>query len=160
MGENTANSDDRVLLDTARWRLSILWFIWAFVIFAVVVLQSIFGRYGEQVQEAWSWFIPTVVPTLSLMIGVIGEAAMQNQKDVRSVKRNFFKLAFWISAGYLLILSLTILLQPFAPVGAIELYVRSNYWLAPMQGIVAGALGLLFTSQQRGVGSKTTKLAT
>jgi hypothetical protein len=108
------------------------------------------GKFGEQVQEAWSWFIPTVVPTLSLMVGVIGEAAMQSQKDVRSVKRNFYVMAFWISVGYLLILSLTILLQPFAPGGAIELYVRSNYWLGPMQGIVAGALGLLFTSQQRG----------
>lgn len=141
--------NDRMLLTDARWGLARIWFLWGFLIFGVIVVQSILGKYGSQVQEAWSWFIPTIVPTLALMIGVIGAAAMLSEDDVRTVKRNFYVMTLWISVAYLLTLSITILLEPFAPMGPIPLYLLSNYWLGPMQGIVGGAIGLLFTSQQR-----------
>jgi hypothetical protein len=140
--------NERVLLDKARWGLAALWFIWAFLLILVMVVQSILGKYGEQAHDAWSWFIPTFVPTLLLMIGVLGEGALVNQPDIRTVKKNFYYLTFGISGGYLFILSLTILMEPFAPQGAIALYLLSNFWLGPLQGIAGGAIGLLFTSQQ------------
>ena len=145
----TNPADGRILLDEARWGLAKVWFPWAFALFALIVVQSIIGRYGSRVQEAWSWFLPTVLPTLSLMVGVLGAGAMQEQDDARKVRGNFFAMARWMSVGYLAVLSLTILLQPFSSTGVIESYMLSNYWLAPLQGIVGGAIGLLFTSQQR-----------
>jgi hypothetical protein len=145
--------NDRINLTDARWGLAKIWFVWGFLIFGIMIVQSILGKYGSQdtsqVQEAWSWFIPTIVPTLSLMIGVIGAAALLSDEDIRTVKKTFYVTALWISVAYLLTLSITILLQPFAPMDPIPLYTLSNYWLSPMQGIVGGAIGLLFTSQQR-----------
>jgi hypothetical protein len=142
--------DNRERLETARNGLARLWFIWGFVILLVVIVQSILGYYGEQLREAWSWFIPTIVPTCSLMLGVLGESAMRNEDDdLRTVKRTFYQLTRWISCGYLLILSLTICLAPFAPVNAVQLYTLSNYWLAPMQGIVGATIGVLVVSQQQ-----------
>lgn len=139
---------DRILLAEARWGLSKIWFSWGGMLFLIIVVQSIFGRYGEQVKEAWSWFIPTIIPTLSLMMGVLGAEAMLSGDDVRNVKKNFYVITWWLSLGYLLILSITILLEPFAPMNAIELYLLSNFWLSPLQGIVGGAIALLFTSQR------------
>ncbi|QDU09436.1 hypothetical protein [Gimesia aquarii] len=140
---------DRILLAEARWGLSKIWFFWGGMLFTIIVVQSIFGRYGEQVKEAWSWFIPTIIPTLSLMMGVLGAEAMLSGDDVRNVKKNFYIITWWLSFGYLLILSITILLEPFAPMNVIELYLLSNFWLSPLQGIVGGGIALLFTSQRK-----------
>ncbi|QDT27375.1 hypothetical protein Enr10x_26920 [Gimesia panareensis] len=141
--------NDRILLSEARWGLSKIWFIWGGMLFLIIVIQSIFGRYGEQVKEAWSWFIPTIVPTLSLMMGVLGAEAMLSNDDVRNVKKNFYIITWWLSFGYLLVLSVTILLEPFAPMKTIDLYLLSNFWLSPFQGIVGGGVALLFTSQRK-----------
>jgi general stress protein CsbA len=139
--------EERVPLERARNQLVFVWLIGGGVLFAVLVVQSILGRYGTKVQDAWSWFIPTIVPTISLMIGVLGSAALGND-DQRSVRRTFFGITWWLSVAYLAVLALTVVLQPFSPLEAIQLYQLSNYWLTPIQGVVSAAIGFLFTSQR------------
>ena len=119
------------------------------MLFAVLVVQSILDKYHQDLQKAWSWFIPTVVPTLSLMLSVLGAGALGGQ-DARQVRVDFFRLAWWLSLAYLLVLTGTILLQPFSPLAPIELFTASNYWLTPMQGLVVAAIGVLFTINERG----------
>ncbi len=51
-------------------RLATLWFIGAGTLFTVVLIQTIMGHYGDKIDEVWGWFLPTVMPTLSLVIGV------------------------------------------------------------------------------------------
>lgn len=128
-----------------RERLSRLWFIGAGIPFILLVIQSILGHYGGDAQKAWSWFIPTVVPTLGLMVGVIGAAALKPTDD-RVVQQGFSTMMWSLSLGYLSILSITILLEPFSPTRGVELLSLSNYWLAPIQGLVVAGLGYLFTS--------------
>ena len=137
MGDGRA-TDSRLPLEQARTKLATLWFVGAGSLFALLVVQSILGRYGKQVQQAWSWFIPTTVPTLSLMLGVLGSAALGSQ-DRRSVRRTFYDIAWWLSLFYLVILGATIVLQPLGPMDALELYQLSNYWLGPIQGLVVAA---------------------
>jgi hypothetical protein len=139
--------DERVPLEQARSQLVFVWLIGGGVLFAVLVIQSILGRYGVHIQEAWSWFIPTIVPTISLMIGVLGSAALGSD-DRRSVRRTFFVITWWLSVAYLMVLGLTVVLQPFSPLEAIQLYQVSNYWLTPIQGVVTAAIGFLFASQR------------
>jgi cytochrome bd-type quinol oxidase subunit 2 len=136
-------------LEDARVRLTTIWLIGAGLIFGILTVQSIEGRYGAQLQQAWAWFIPTVLPTLSLMCGVIGASAL-GTKDPRQVRPDYFKIARWLSICYLVVLALTILLEPFSPMDPIQLFTASNYWLTPLQGLVVGATGILFTANEKG----------
>ena len=145
--EKTAMPDTVPIVD-ARMQLSRLWFLWAFFLSTVLILQSILGHFTDQVKEVWSWYIPTIVPTLSLMIGVLGASALGTEEESRIVRRGFFNITYWISAGYLLILTVTVILEPLTPMKTIELYLTSNYWLSPFQSLSGTTIALLFTSQK------------
>ena len=151
MSPAPAEEAQRMGLTEARTKLAGLWLAGSGLLFAVLVLQSIGGKFhkNQELQKAWSWFIPTVVPTLALMLSVLGAGALAGQ-DARQVRADFFRLAWWLSLAYLLVLAGTLVLQPFSPMDAIELFTASNYWLTPMQGLVVAATGVLFTTNEKG----------
>jgi len=55
-----------------------------------------------------------------------------------------FRLSFTLSAVYLFVVALTVLLQPFAEATPFEIMKASNLWLGPFQGLVSAALGAFF----------------
>ncbi len=138
-------------LDTVRTRLAILWGIFASVIFVVLVLQSLMDRYKDKTQEVWGWLLPTIMPTLTLIITVLSYTALDPLASRAVVRKTFYRLAAGMSAFYLLLVLLTILMQPFTGADA-ELAAQqmrtSNLWLGPLQGLVAAALGVLFVSKR------------
>jgi hypothetical protein len=133
-------------LSEARDRLTRTWLIGTALPAVILVTQSILGKYGDNVRDVWSWFLPFIVPTIGLMIGVLGGAAFGGREN-RRVRRSFYEIALWISVAYLVMLSMTIFLEPFSPTGGMALFSMSSYWLTPFQGLVIGALGYLFTSE-------------
>jgi hypothetical protein len=136
-------------LEECRSTLLLIWMIGGGIIFVVLIVQSILGRYGSNLQAVWSWFIPTVVPTTSLMLGVLGAGALSGRSiKPQEVRAFFFQISRALSMFYLVALALTIALEPFSPVPAIDLYTMSNYWLGPIQGLVVAAIGVLFVSKQ------------
>lgn len=142
----------KMTLSVCRRRLAILWLGGAGVVFVLLFLQSVLGRYGENVAKAWGWFLPTVMPTLSLIIGVLAIAATRKAAGDKEVDRFFYRLAFGLSAFYLLLVALTLLLQPFLPFAPLELMQQSNLWLGPLQGLVSAALGIFFVKGEQGGG--------
>ena len=148
---------DRIPLDTARNNLTVVWFVGAALSFILLAAQSILGKFETSLQEVWGWYTPTVFPTSALILGVIGATALQPGYDKRVVRTFFFKLSRALSAFYLLILLLTMLLAPFSPLQGMELFTVSNYWLSPIQSLVVAAITVLFTSHERGgTASKTS----
>ena len=137
-------------LEKARNRIAAVWFFGAFFPFIILVIQSIRGCYGDSVQKVWSWFVPTISPTLALILGVMGAMALSTNTDKRVVKGFFLQLSIGLSVVYLLVLTLTIVLEPASPVHGIELYQMSNYWLSPIQGLAVATITVLFTSQEKG----------
>jgi len=131
-----------------RRRLAILWF--GFVLFIVLVLQSVFGRFGDWVEDAWSWFLPSIMPTLSLIVGVLVLDVTSGRDAEKKVDSFFFWLAFLLSAVYLVLVATTLFLQPFTGVPLRGLMKLSNLWLGPLQGLVAAALGAFFVKGERG----------
>jgi hypothetical protein len=125
-------------------RLAALWFIGAGAIFFLVFLQTIFGRYGEKTNEVWGWILPTVMPTLSLAIGVVVIDAIGRSVRVPRIDSFLFWLTCGLSTAYLLAVLLLFLLQPFTIVPPLQLMQQSNFWLAPFQGLVAAAMGAFF----------------
>jgi hypothetical protein len=129
---------------TCKKRLATLWFISAGLIFLIFLLQTIGGRHGDNPEEAWGWLLPTLMPTLSLMVGVFVLDALGKGAKIKQVDQFLYRLAFSLSAAYLGVVSITILAGPFAAMGATALMTQSNLWLGPFQGLVSAALGAFF----------------
>jgi hypothetical protein len=145
---NDSQSNGRVDLDRARAMIAKIWFGGSGLCFALVMFQSITGRFAGIAQEIWAWFTPTVVPTLGLIIGVLASTALEDDSG-RTVKRFFYHAAVGLSLVYLIILLLTMLLEPIAGTHNMDYYHFSNFWLAPVQGLVVAALGALFNSRKK-----------
>jgi hypothetical protein len=140
---------NQISTEVCRRRLAILWFTTGLVLFIVLVLQSVFDRFGDRVEDAWSWFLPTIVPTLSLIVGVLVLDVTSGRDTEKKVDLFFFWLAFLLSAVYLALVAMTLFLQPFTGVPLLDLMKRSNLWLGPLQGLVTAALGAFFVKGER-----------
>ena len=154
-------------LTKSKWMFASIWLGGAGLVFLILVVQSLVGRYGSQSEAAWAWYLPTVMPTLSLIIGVLATdfrvAATANAAAAASSNatatiatdakilpvsaRGLLWLGVGLSVFYLLLVAVTILAQPFLQdVSPIELMHRSNLWLGPLQGLTAGVLAAFFRS--------------
>jgi len=129
-----------------RLRLAKIWFIGSGIPFFLMVIQSVLGKYEPKTQEAWSWFIPLVFPTLTLMISVMGSEALGKNKK-KQVRAGFAQITCYLSVAYLAVLSIVIFLEPLSTAEPFKVFSMSNFFLAPIQALVVGALGYLFTME-------------
>jgi hypothetical protein len=142
-------------IDTVQDRLAGVWFIGAGISCAILVIQSLLGKYHESVHDIWGWFVTTVAPTLGLILGVIGARALipaaGQTGSEQPVNHSFLSVAFWLSLSYLALLLITILFEPFSPepFKGLKLYNLANYWLGPIQGLVVAAVTVLFNSKHQ-----------
>src|SRR3546814_20985559 len=56
---------------SSKWMLAAIWLVGAGGVFRLLVAQSLLGRYEPATHEVWGWFLPTVMQTLSLIVGVL-----------------------------------------------------------------------------------------
>lgn len=153
-------------LETARWRLALLWFPGSGLIFLILIAQSLGGAYGSELQRAWGWALPNFLPTLALMISVFAADAMRAPGETDAVvRRNFAFLALALSAFYLLVLFVSVAGQViFMSYNSTDELVErrltlleiSNYWLAPLQSLVVAAIGTLFFLKEENKSSDQT----
>lgn len=138
-----------VSINSCKKRLAILWFSFGLVLFVLLILQSAFGKFGPKVEEAWAWFLPTLMPTLSLIVGVLVLEMVSSKPKDKQIDPFLFRLIFSLSAIYLVLVALIPLMQPFTETTTVELMKRSNLWLGPLQGVVTAALGAFFIKGAR-----------
>jgi hypothetical protein len=138
----------QVLMVNARKKLSVIWFSIGGILFLILFIQTMTnpGLYKD-ISEAWSWFLPNVVPTLSLMIGVFIAEAMSTGELTQSVNSFIYRLSLVLSIVYLLAIAIVILYIPVSGQNPHELMKNSNLALGPLQGIVSGVLVLFFTKK-------------
>lgn len=141
------------MISTRRSRklIASLWLAASLLLFIILAVQSLRGVYNSQADEAWGWLLPAVMPTLSLIVGVLVADATTERRTDKNVEVFFFVLAGGLSAIYLVLVALVLLLQPYSEISRVDLMRRSSIWLGPLQGLVAGALGVFFVrDNQRG----------
>jgi hypothetical protein len=141
-----------VPLDRVRSKLASLWLIGGALIFSLMVACSLLGAYGENVQDAWGWLLPTLLPTLAMILSVLGYSALSPTLSKINVRRDFYRIALFLSVFYLGLILFTLLIQPFRSVTVAQQLAQmrmSNLWLGPIQGLVSSALGVLFISKQK-----------
>ena len=144
-------STELIPLDLVRGRLALVWLIGSGVAVILIVFQSLLGRFGDAAQEAWGWLLPTIMPTLTMITTALGYTALEPLRANAVVRRDFFRLALWLSIIYLVLVVMTVLIGPIAAddgPGMIKLMHTSNLWLGPFQGLVASAIGVLFVTKQ------------
>lgn len=133
----------------AKQRLGIIWLTGAGVLFALVFAQTLLGKYGDHAEDAWAWLMPAIMPTASLIVGVlVSDLAGAARKPVY-VSRFVFKLSAGLSVLYLSALLVTLLAMPLSELKPMELLTTANLGLAPLQGLVTAALGAFFVSKQK-----------
>lgn len=132
----------------AKRRLAVIWFGGAGSFLLVVIIQSILGKYADKTDEAIAWLLPTILPTLTLIIAVLGADAAGFTKTPKHVDVFFYRMTASLSAAYLFVVTLTVVLAPFSTTGPLELMRMSNLWLGPIQGLVGGALGVFFIRKE------------
>lgn len=136
----------RVPVSNCQRILAGVWFGGAGLAFVVLLVQTLRGVYGGQTQRAWGWFLPTVLPTLSLIAGVVASDALASAKET-TVSSLVYNLSLWLSVFYVLLVLTTFVVQPFSstPIAVME---TSHLWLGPVQGLVGSVLGVFFVSRK------------
>jgi hypothetical protein len=143
-----AISENRISMDKSQKHLAILWFIGGGFLFFLLLLQTMRGVYGDKAGEAWSWLLPTFMPTLLLIVGaLVNKARLQNLKDT-TVDRFMYIISFCLSIAYFIAVILTFVLSQFSAQSPLTQLKLSNLYLTPMQGVVTLALGAFFVSQK------------
>jgi hypothetical protein len=133
-------------MQIARKRLALLWFAGAGVCFIVLLFISFFARIVE-VDGLWGWFLPAVVPNLSLIIGVLVYTQRQQIQPEMHVDAFLYRLTLGLSLLYVLLLLLPLLFFPLTGKSLPELLDISRLWLAAVQALTTGAMGAFFVRQ-------------
>ncbi|MDP3583849.1 MAG: hypothetical protein Q8R61_01890 [Thiobacillus sp.] len=133
-------------MQVARKRLALLWFVGAGICFAVLLFISFFARKVDLV-GLWDWFLPAMVPNLSLIIGVLVYTQRhQEQADIQ-VDCFLYRLTLGLSLLYIFLLLLPLLFFPLTGKTLPELLDISRLWLAAVQGLATGVMGAFFVRQ-------------
>jgi hypothetical protein len=134
-----------ISVHVCRQRLATVWFIGAGLIVALQVAQTIAGRFGDHVDQAWGWLLPNVMPTSTLIVAVLVQEALgENPRASQAVDVFLYRLTLGLCAAYLLLLLVTMLAQPLSSTPIISMMEKSNLWLGPVQGLATAALGAFF----------------
>ncbi len=139
---------NRLPLVWCQRRLALVWLVGAAVLVLLMIAQSMGNKFGTATSQAWDWVLPTTVPTLSLIVGAFAATARQPLQQA-TVDAFSYRLSFWLSVFYLLLVAAVPLAQPLTGRSPLELMQLSKLWLGAIQGIVGISLGVYFVSGGR-----------
>ncbi|ARV63396.1 hypothetical protein BZZ01_32875 (plasmid) [Nostocales cyanobacterium HT-58-2] len=135
------------LLYCQRWLL-LTWLVGSIPAVLFMATRSFAGVFLGKEQEIWGWFLPTFLPTLSLIIGSYAAIALKEPSRAITVDRFFFYISLGLSAFYLLTLTTVIVCQPFLDAPALVTMQRASLVLGVIQGLTTACLGVFFVSQE------------
>jgi|SRR5437588_10202076 len=140
-------NDDSIQLSRVRLKIAVVWLSGTGLVSLLLILQTVFGKYQNRAQDVWSWALPTILPTLSLIMSALGADALKKERAL-VVGLGFSRITINLSTAYLFLVLFTILIEPFTPYEPLEWLKLSNLWLGPIQGLVASSIGVLFVSRK------------
>jgi hypothetical protein len=128
-------------------RLAVLWFCGGGIAALILIIQSIAGYYGDKASDAWSWLLPYLLPTLTLIVSAVFADATKKTSNI-TVNLFAYRSSFWLSVFYLLCLDVSLLAGNLTPYGPLQLMKMSVLWLGPLQGLIGIALGVFFVNRK------------
>lgn len=128
----------------AKNGLATLWFTGGAIIIVLMFLQTVFGKFEDQSNDAWSWILSNLMPSLSLILSTFLSDINATKRNTRRVDSFYYYLALGISIFYLLLLLMLIALEPLTDHTILELMHDSGIYLGPLQGLATAAMGMFF----------------
>lgn len=133
----------------AKWLLAAVWVGGAGALLVILASQSMTGAFNTRSDEAWKWFLPSVMPALSLIIGVL--VVDFHASDRETAAKRVPKPLFWLAAGfsvfYLALIAAAIVLPRFMRLMPLDVMQTSESWLVPLQGLAIALLAAFFRSR-------------
>ena len=142
-------TSQRMDLLAGQRRLVLVWLIGSTPA-VILLLVRTFEPNADAIEKVWSWLLPSLMPTLSLVVGTYAATALAETSAQRTVDVLFFRVAVALSLAYLAIVTLAILLYPLSPPPATKTLERVGLVLGPVQGLVSACLGVFFISNRPG----------
>jgi cytochrome bd-type quinol oxidase subunit 2 len=136
-----------ITLKHAKKRLALVWLSGAGVSFALLLFISTQGDpVTVNVPKLWNWFLPGVLPNLSLIVSVLALDLRKKSSEDESIDPFFYRIAFWLSLLYVALFCLLPLL-PHPGRDFQQVLDSSQLWLAPVQALATAALGAFFVKR-------------
>jgi hypothetical protein len=134
-------------VSTAQKRLAVAWLALAVPLLLVLFAQTLTDRpvFGSKIKAVWGWFLPMIVPTLSLIVGTVATQARQPQ-STETVDETAYRIALVLSVLYLLAVMATLVASATSR-RPMEMLDDVALFLAALQALVGYALGAFFVSK-------------
>lgn len=161
----------KISVRDAKKNLTIVWGAAFGVLLLILIPLTLFGDKLPEYGRYWSWFLPTILPGIGLIVSVTiidAGAGVANKK----VDNYFYRFALWLSIFYLALVTAAVMTLILSEVICVEglcqrpdcvndglnqfLHVKPsggfqadkftvvNFILSPISGFVIGALGIFF----------------
>jgi hypothetical protein len=135
-------------LQRAQNRLLVLWTVGGGIVFLLTLLKA-FDPNATSMNRFWSWTIPSIFPTLLLIIGArAGSAIADRRGQEKEVDRLFFLVTVGVSAFYLVTAFITLWAAIHWSTNGLDFLATSSYYLGPLQGLTSASLGAFFVSRK------------
>ena len=94
-------------------KLAVVWLSFSLFLILIMLLQTIFGKYGSQSVVAWLWLVPAIIPgNLLIVLGYLRHKKIPTAL-LPNLASLLFRIVFYTSVVYLIAVTLVLLLQPF-----------------------------------------------
>ena len=131
-------------IQTAKKRIALVWFTGAAILFLFVFGLSLNSPSASAV---WAWFLPTVMPNLSLIVGVWVADTRAGGVPDHTIDPFMYRIAAGLSGFYLLLIAVLFLLHPYSALGLTSWLQSSQFWLAAVQGLASLAMGAFYVQR-------------
>ena len=132
-------------------KLAKLWVSFSLFLILIILLQTVFGKYGDDSVAAWSWLAINILPAmLLLMLGYLRHKNLSTT-TLSNTASLLFKIIWYISICFLLTVAATLFLQPFGDhnKSATNKLHASDPGLFTLQGILLLAWGLFISKTEK-----------
>lgn len=107
---------------------------------ALVTVQAISGKYGEDSELAWNWLLGQFTPALSVLSAAVFSDASRRWRSATASPWKW-KVALVLGGVQMLCLFTVLLIEPLLSISSFDLFSRTQWMLALLQGIVVAAIG-------------------
>ena len=146
VGIKRTGAANKIDTTKALRKLALLWYAWSSFLLVILALQSVFGRYGEGVEQAWAWISVSLIPTISVVMASQTAEGISDRISVSSL--SLWRLCFYLSLAYLSLVTGVVIFEPFFTVEPLKLLNASNLLLAPMQGVLLALMIYFLLSRE------------
>lgn len=130
-------------------RLMLVWVIGCVLLLLVAWLQIINGHYGENGTDVWQWLLPSISPTLSLVVGVWTHKVLIKRKDTQKVSKGLYRIVFFASIVYLGFIGAIFAIQPMVARPPLDVIRNSTILTAALQSVMCAFIGIFFTQSSK-----------